>query len=234
MSTVSGRLVFLLVLPACGQGSPPAEAFSAVNVIAVYEEPRHRVLYQNPLVWVLEMRLPPADTTAYHYHSVPLVGIAVQGTRVLDQVPGAPPRRIPTPRRAPYVFENWSKTVPYTHRVINADSIPMHYVVAEWHAGYDGDVAALPNTPARRLIKEGKTARVYEIRLAAGAATEAHTHAAPGLTVLGTPGTLSDDGNPEATGGSGPGSWSWRGASYRHVLRNEGSAELIAYEIDWR
>jgi quercetin dioxygenase-like cupin family protein len=226
--------VLLAVLPACGQESPPIEAFRATNVTAVYEEPRHRVIYQNPFVWVLELRLPPGDTTGWHYHPAPMVAVAVQGGRMLDQVPDAAPRPIPTPRATPYVFENWSKTVPYTHRVINADTIPVYDVVAEWHTAYGQAVAALPNTPNRRLIKEGKTARVYEIRLAPGDSTEAHVHAAPGLTVLATPGALSDDGHPEATGGTGAGSWSWHGASYRHVLRNDGAERLIVYEIDWR
>lgn len=226
-------LAILLALPACGQ-APQGGAFRAAQTVAVYEEPRHRVVYRNPLVWVLEICLPPGDTTAYHYHSVPMVGIAVEGARILDQVPGEAPGPIPTPPTAPYVFENWSKTLPYTHRVINVDSVPLHYVVAEWHAGYGKEVSALPDTPTRRLIKEGKTARVYEISLVPGDSTEVHTHAAPGLTVLGTPGTLVDDGHPEAQGGRDAGAWSWRGPGYRHVLRNDGADPLIVYEIDWR
>jgi quercetin dioxygenase-like cupin family protein len=191
-------------------------------------------VFQSPLVRVLDVRLPPGDTTEYHVHAAPMVGIAVQGARTWNQVPGAPPGPIATPEATPYVFENWSQKLPYTHRVANVDTLPMHYVVAEWLARSGPEVAALPDVPGRRLIKEGPTARVYEITLAPGATTEAHTHAAPGLTVLGTPGVLSEDGSPKAKGGAGAGTWSWREAGYRHVLRNDGPTRMIVYEIDWR
>jgi quercetin dioxygenase-like cupin family protein len=230
-------LVALIVLTvtACGHAPPQAAPdASADKAVPVYQEPRHRLVFESPLVRVLDVRLPPGDTTEYHVHDARLVGIAVQGARIWSQVPGAPPGPIATPEATPYVFENWSASLPYTHRVTNVDTLPLHYVVAEWRARSGSEVAALPDVPGRRLIKEGPTARVYEITLAPGAATEAHTHAAPGLTVLGTPGVLSEDGSPRARGGTGPGTWSWREAPHRHVLRNDGPTRMIVYEIDWR
>jgi quercetin dioxygenase-like cupin family protein len=119
--------------------------------------------------------------------------------------------------------------------VANADTLPLHYVVAERLAPSRLEVPALPDGPARRLIKAGPTARVYEVTLAPGVATDVHTHAAPGLTVLATSGMLEDEGSgPAAKGGTGAGRWSWREAGYRHVLRNVGTTPLIVYEIDWR
>jgi hypothetical protein len=137
-------------------------------------------------------------------------------------------------RATPYMFDNWSQTLPYTHRVANADTLPLHYVVAEWLAPSGPDAPALPDGSSGRLLKEGPTTRVYQITLTPGAATEAHTHATPGLTVLGTAGALSGDGSPQARGGTGAGSWSWREARFRHVLRNDGPAPVVIYEIDWR
>jgi quercetin dioxygenase-like cupin family protein len=113
--------------------------------------------------------------------------------------------------------------------------VPLHYIVAEWLAPSGHGSLALPDGRGRRLLKEGPTTRVYEITLAPGAATDAHTHAAPGLTVVATAGTLAVEGEaPHAEAGTGAGSWSWRGAGYRHVLRNDGPTRLIIYEIDWR
>lgn len=227
--------LLLLAVTACGHGPPQvAPTVAAGEPVPVYQEPRHRLVFQSPLVRVLDVRLPPGDTTAYHIHAARMVGVAVQGPRVWSQAPGAPPGPIATPEATPYVFDNWSQTLPYTHRVANVDTLPLHYVVAEWRARSGAEVAALPDAPGRRLLKEGLTARVYEITLPPGAATEAHTHVAPGLTVLGTPGALSDDGRPRAKGGTGAGTWSWREAGYRHVLRNDGPTRLIVYEIDWR
>jgi len=194
----------------------------------------HREVFHSPSVRVLDVRIPPGDTTAYHLHAAPLVGIAVQDARIWSQLVGAPPGPVSPLKATPYVFDNWSQTLPYTHRVANADTLPLHYVVAEWLARSGPDVPALPDGPSRRLFKQGPRIRVYQITLAPGAATDPHTHATPGLTVLGTAGALSDEGSPQARGGGGAGSWSWREAPYRHVLRNDGSTPLVAYEIDWR
>jgi hypothetical protein len=110
----------------------------------------------------------------------------------------------------------------------------MHYVVAEWRARSGPEAPRIPDDSSRRLLEEGTSTRVYEISLAPGTATEEHTHATPGLAVLGTDGTLSEEGSAAAKGGSGAGSWSWREAAGAHVLRNDGATRLIIYEIDWR
>lgn len=225
----------LLAVMGCGQASRQAASSAPVTgAVPVYEETRHRLVFRNSLVRVLDVRLPPGDTTAYHVHVERLVGIAVRDARIWTQVPGAPPSPVATPAATPYVFENWSQTLPYTHRVANVDTLPMHYVVAEWLARSGPEVPALPDGPSRRLLKEGPTARVYEITLAPGTATEPHTHATPGLVVLGTAGTLSEERSPRAKGGTGAGSWSWREATDRHVLRNGDHSRVIVYEIDWR
>jgi len=80
------------------------------------------------------VRVPPGETTGYHVHADRMVGIAVQDARTWAQVLGAPPGAVAAPRAAPGIFDNWSQTLPYTHRVANVDTVPLHYVVAEWLA----------------------------------------------------------------------------------------------------
>jgi quercetin dioxygenase-like cupin family protein len=224
----------LLAAAACGHAPRQGAPGVAAEVVPVYREPMHREVFHSPLVRVLDVRIPPGDTTAYHLHAAPLVGIAVQDARIWSQLAGAPPGPVSALQATPYVFDNWSQTLPYTHRVANADTLPLHYVVAEWLARSGPDAPALPDGTSRRLIKQAPTIRVYQITLAPGGATDPHTHATPGLTVLGTAGAVSEDGSPQARGGSGAGSWSWREAPYRHMLRNDGPAPMVIYEIDWR
>jgi quercetin dioxygenase-like cupin family protein len=227
--------LFLVAAMACGHApGRAAPGTAAEDVVPVYREPMHREVFHSRLVRVLDVRIPAGDTTAYHVHAAPLIGIAVQDARIWSQPAGAPPGPVGPLRATPYVFDNWSQTLPYTYRVANADTLPLHYVVAEWLAPPGPAAPALPDGSSRRLLKEGPTTRVYQITLTPGAATEAHTHATPGLTVLGTAGALSEDGSPQARGGTGAGSWSWREAPYRHVLRNDGPTPVVIYEIDWR
>jgi hypothetical protein len=194
----------------------------------------HQLVFQTPLVRVLDVRVAAGDTTAYHVHVNRLVGIAVQDARTWTQVRGAPAGAVKDPPATPSVFDNWSQTLPYTHRVANVDTVPLHYIVAEWLRRSGTDTPALPDAPGRRLVKEGPTSRVYQITLAPGQGTGPHTHTAPGLTVQGNNGALVEDGRPRARGGSSAGSWSWHDAQYRHVLQNQGTTPLIVYELDWR
>ena len=229
-----GLLLVVAATLACGHPSPaPTPAPSSREAVPVYQEPMHRLVYRNPMVRVLDVRIPAGDTTAYHVHAAPMVGIVVQDARIWSQVPGAPPGPARTPP-APSVFTNWTQPLPYTHRVGNADSVPLHYVVAEWVGRSGGEVPPLPADDDRKLVEEGPTVRVYQITLEPHGATWAHTHLGPGLIVQATDGSLSDDGGPRARGGSGAGSWSWREGPYRHRLRNAGSRKLVVYEIDWR
>ena len=218
---------------ACGHPTP-APAPATRGAVPVYQESRHRLVYRSPLVRILDVRIPAGDTSAYHIHDAPMVGIAVQDARTWSQAPGAPPGPARVPPPTPSAFTNWTQSLPYTHRVGNADSVPLHYVVAEWLGRSGGEVTALPADERRSLVEEGPTARVYQITLAPHAATWAHTHVGPGLVVQATDGTLTDDGGPRAHGGTGAGSWSWREGPYRHRLRNAGSTKLVVYEIDWR
>ncbi len=240
-SGVSPRRILGVALPlaavtfACGHpSSTPAPVTSSGRPVPVYQEPMHRLVYRNPLVRVLDVRIPAGDTSAYHVHDAPMVGVVIRDARTWGQTPGAPPGPVRTPPPAPLVFTNWSQSLPYTHRVAVADTVPLHYVVAEWVGRTGGEVPALPADDDRKLVEEGPTVRVYQITLEPNAATWPHTHVGPGLIVQATDGDLTDDGGPRAHGGSGAGSWSWREGPYRHRLRNAGSRKLVVYEIDWR
>jgi len=229
---IAGLALLLAAGPGCHRAAPAAPVGRAA--VPVYREPMHRLVYRNPLVRVLDVRIPPGETTAYHVHSAPMVGVAIQDARVWYQAAGAAPGPAAGPKPTPYEFTNWSQPLPYTHRVANVDRAPLHYVVAEWLARSGQETPALPNDETRELVEESPALRVYRITLAPGASTWPHTHVGPGLVVLGTPGSLQDDGGPHARGGSGAGSWRWREGPYRHRLRNDGKTRLVVFEIDWR
>jgi hypothetical protein len=223
----------LALLVAAGAGCHRAAPAVASAALPVYREPMHRLVYRNPLVRVLDVRIAAGDTTAYHVHAAPMIGIALRDARAWYQ-PSGGAGAAAAPKPTPYVFTNWSQPLPYTHRVANVDRGPLHYVVAEWLARSGGEAPALPNDETRELVEESPELRVYRIALEPHASTWPHTHMGPGLVVLGTGGSLQDDGGPRAKGGSGAGSWSWREGPYRHRLRNAGPTRIVVYEIDWR
>ena len=229
------QAVLLLGLSTCAPAPSSAPVPAESRVVPVEREPRHRPVFQNDLVRILDVRVSPGDTTAYHVHAHRLIGVALLDARTWFQSLGAQPDPPVMPRAVPYLFDNWAGPLPYTHRGANVDSVPLHYLVAEQLAPSPTDAPALADTPTRRMVKEGALGRVYEVTLAPHTATEPHTHAAPGLTLLATPGTLVDQGSaPAAVGGTGAERWSWRNPGHRHVLRNAGAAAVTVYELDWR
>ena len=233
VSLASSISVSVLVFAVVGCRSTPATA--ETWPVPVYEEAFHHLVYQNAFVRVLDVQLPAGDTSQYHVHADPLVGVSVQAARSWEQLLGAPPGSIEAPGPVPAVGGDWDRARPYTHRVGNADMVSFHNIVGEWLSSPGLECPALADTDSRDLAKETQIVRIYEVRLAAHATEEAHVHACPGLTVLGTPGTLSDEGtSPVAAGGTGAGRWEWRNAGHRHVLRNSGGTPLIVYEINWR
>jgi quercetin dioxygenase-like cupin family protein len=238
MSPRFGLIALVALLPACHPGSPPpAEPPTAkvATAVPVYEEPRHRPVFQNRFVRVLDVVIPAGETTGYHTHAAPIAGVVIQDARSWTQVQGASPGEFGPVRSAGDVIENWAAELPYTHRVGNVDSVPLHYVVGEWLASPGIEAAPLPETSSRHLVRDGTVARVYRILLAPGESTESHTHAAPGLTIHVTAGPVDDTcAAPAASGGQGAGAWRWRDPGYVHVLRNRGERPALVMEIDWR
>lgn len=238
MSPRFGLIALVALLSACRASSPPHSEPSRLVVepaVPVYEEPRHRPVFQNRFVRVLNVVIPAGETTGYHTHAAPIAGAVIEDARSWSQIQGASPGEVGPVRAAGDVIENWDAGLPYTHRVGNVDSVPIHYVVGEWLASPSIEAAPLPETSSRHLVREGAVARVYRILLAPGESTEPHTHAAPGLTIQVTAGPVDDTGAaPAASGGHGAGAWRWRDPGYLHVLRNRGERPVLVMEIDWR
>ncbi len=224
-------LLLALVAGACSQrGSSPA-----VGPVPVENEPRHHPVFQNGIARVLDVQVPAGDTTLYHVHSAPNIGVTIESASTWTQPWNERAGSVEPPGVAGDLFDNWSRSLPYTHRVGNADSVAFRYVVGEWLATSGRSCAAPPSGDARHVVKEGPRFQVIGVRLAPHAATSSHTHACPHLLVLATPGTMVEDGAPAvARGGSGAGAWAWHEADHQHALRNTGDAPLTLFEIEWR
>ena len=203
--------------------------------VAAHQEPFHKLVFQNDLVRLLDVRVPAGSITQYHVHANPMVTIAVEDARTWAQRLGEDAGPESAGRAVPFADDNWGQDRPYTHRVANIGESPFRRIGAEWLAPAGSECTALAPPPGYRLIRESQFGRVYEIRLEAGQSTMTHTHSCPGMTVQGTPGRLRSRGSKVvAQSGPGAGHWSWRNAGHSHVLRNGGDQEMIVYEIDWR
>jgi quercetin dioxygenase-like cupin family protein len=208
----------------------------AGQAVQVYREPFHQPVFQNALVRVLDVRVPAGDTTAYHVHANHHLAVVILGARTWDQRMGDPAASaVSAPLPVGSVFDNAGDTIPYTHRVGNADTTAFRYVVAQILAPSGAVSDVLSAGSGLDFDRETMGARIYRVTLEPGQSTPRHRHGAPGLTVQIGAGKLRIDGTSPAghSRGSGAGAWWWRGEGAEHTLRNIGPETVDVVEIDW-
>src|SRR3954469_18236609 len=98
--------------------------------VPVHEEPRHKPVFQNNNVRLLNARLPPGDTTQYHLHNTPSLFIFFTTTTTGSQLQGSEPS---TGRSAAgtILFENLTPPHVRIHRMWNIDKDTFHVMDIE-------------------------------------------------------------------------------------------------------
>jgi len=104
--------------------------------IPVREEPRHHVVLQNKYLRLLDVRLPPGDTTFFHIHEIPSLFVILSKTVTASQVKGENWVQGTFTSEPGYAWYNDFKNGPLIHRVCNIDTIPFHVMDIEILSGY--------------------------------------------------------------------------------------------------
>jgi hypothetical protein len=88
--------------------------------VPVHEEPRHHILFQNKDIRILNVLIPPGDTSLYHIHTTPSLFIRLTETNTGSQLKGGNPSNGKSTSGS-ILFENLAPPHTRTHRVWNAD-----------------------------------------------------------------------------------------------------------------
>lgn len=214
-------LVFILLLPLAGQEAMPVE-----------REPRHRVVFENRFVRVIDAALPPGDTTLFHTHSQDNVPVAITAGRMRVQNLGADPAE--TDVQAGQV---WFANATYTHQIHNSAATALRFIDAEIlsPAGNAADTPPLNETAHIKLELENEQLRIYRVNLAPGQSTGMHTHSRPRLSVAIKAAKIraaAGDGRIEDLEVD-PAAFSWH-PSGTHSVQNVGEGAYEAIEIEWK
>ena len=94
------------------------------------EEPLHRWAFENQYVRVFDVRVPPGETTAFHYHALDAVYVHLSGGRIAAQVRGEP-WAAATDIAAGTVLIAADAQRPFTHRVRNQGSQEVHLIAVQ-------------------------------------------------------------------------------------------------------
>jgi hypothetical protein len=132
---------------------------------AVRNEPRHHNVFENEYVRILDVYLPPNDTTQFHIHATPSVFITFTKNITGAQLIGQQPAR--TTSVAGYTWFD-SLVVPRIHRVWNEDSTWFHVMDIELTGGQPGrNESPLKNSSLQLLFNESLVIG-YHVELQAG------------------------------------------------------------------
>lgn len=138
------------------------------HVVPVRDEPHHKVTLENEYVRLIDVDLPPGDTTLYHLHTAPSVVVRLSHATIVSQKRGeaaTPPRDV-VPGETGYDAYDEKALI---HRVINQGASGFHVLDIELPRAHPGagpsTIAAAENV---KLAFEQKAVRVYAIELEAG------------------------------------------------------------------
>lgn len=147
-------------------GSSSAQlSIDTSKVIQVRMEPRHHDVLDNGWVRILDVHLPPGDTSLFHKHTTPSIFLVLGNTRTGAQTIIEPRHR--TFSTEGLWYEDFTDT-PRIHRVWNEDKIPFHTIDIELPHKPTGKAGAIIRDPAFTLLFDEKPVRGYRLNLAAG------------------------------------------------------------------
>jgi quercetin dioxygenase-like cupin family protein len=135
--------------------------------VLVHEEPMHHVVFNNESIRILNVLLPPGDTTQYHIHHTPSVFIFFTGTRTGSQLDGSGPVTTES-QVGRLLFENLAEPNTRTHRVWNADRDTFHVMDIELLFKDTGFVQDPLTIPGLKLMIDTSWVRAYQFSLLKG------------------------------------------------------------------
>lgn len=103
-------------------------SFDASAQIQVRDEPRHHNVFENESIRILDVYLPPKDTTLYHLHNTASVFIILANTNVSSQLMGKEPQK---GANIAGIVSYDSMNIPRLHRVWNEDTAWFHVMDIE-------------------------------------------------------------------------------------------------------
>jgi hypothetical protein len=232
----STRLVGVLILVATG---------IIAAQVPLTQEPRHHVVFENAQLRILDVNIPPGDTSLDHRHDFDIATVSMtSGTNTRQQSAGQPwgPVRPPRPLGNANVTEYTG--TPASHRVENVGTSAYRLFAVENLRTSGWSTTPLATGLGTKLTTESRAFRIYDVRLGHESSQTSHTHAVPAIAIL-ISGTMMSDGPdkqakdyaPAPVGLkqlSQPGQWILVPGGDRHHMVRLGTADAHIVEIEVR
>jgi quercetin dioxygenase-like cupin family protein len=192
--------------------------------VPVTEEPRHKVVFANRYVRVIDAALPVGDVTVFHTHDLDNVPIVITGGVIRTQVAAGA-----TTETTLEVGRAWFAKAAYTHQIANIGTTPLRFIDAEILSRWTGSLPGVSGQPIpeEATVVENDVVRVARVTLSPHGSLKVHAHARPLLHVEVTGGTVS--GTARAAGG-----FTWLDPGSSHPVQNTGDRPYEAVIVEWK
>ncbi len=200
--------------------------------VPVYEEPRHRLAFENSQAMILDVNLPPGYVSLYHKHQLDTLYVTISGTQVWAQPMGGEKRDADV-KTGDLRFSSDNHGLPHIHRVGNVGTAPFRVIGVGIKSDISNNVRPIGgDTSGLELVDEKPQASVYRISLKPGEESGLHQHKLPFTQVYLSAGELrSDEGKPKAVAA---GEFLWQDSGVSHRYENTGDESIDIVEIQAR
>jgi len=139
---------------------------TAQTPVPVIKEPRHKLVFSNEYIRILDVHIPPGDTTLYHIHQTNSAIVFFSKNKTGSQVLGG---KLVAGQAFPgnTTYANFGDST-VTHRVWNSDTAVYHVFDIELVNHPQGSLGAILNNPGLSLAWDKKLARAYRLLLDPG------------------------------------------------------------------
>jgi len=135
--------------------------------VQVSKEPRHHNVFENSYVRILDVHIPPGDTSLMHKHSTPSVFIILTNTKTGSEAIVEPQKLRLTDGNI--WFEGFYDK-PRIHRVWNSDTTEFHVIDMELLNGNPHSIDPPLQLASLTLLLDEKPVRAYRFTVAAHSA----------------------------------------------------------------
>ena len=173
MNASRSALAFIVLMTALVQAQIP-----------VTEEPHHRITFENAQFRIMDVNVPPGESTLEHSHDRDLVTVAMSdGAEARAQAAGQP--WVSRPRRpiGDVEINDYAGTVT-THRFETLGKAAYNLFAVENLKASGWSTAPALTALGTTLVKESRAFRVYSVSLGRDRSQTSHTHAVPAIVVL--------------------------------------------------
>ena len=223
MKTNSLTLTFLLltcVAWAAGQAPVPIE-----------NEPSHRHKFENEFVRVFDVLVPAGMTTLFHTHVLDGVGVRVSDAEMSEEFSDGRTNEF----TAKWGVASYGSGPAYSHKVINKGKTDFRNIYVELKPRQPSAEVVPPLIDLNAILIDNPRVRVNRRFLKPGESTGSHTHRLNCLSVA------VYDAKVEIAAGSAvrevsvkAGDVVWQPAATTHAIKNVGSTDFVAIEIEIR